>query len=735
MNRVYTLALTIALGVSFTSLSAQQLKGDDPSLSFEQRAENLVAQMTFEEKIGQMVNQADAIPRLGLPAYNWWNECLHGLARAGKATVFPQAIGLAATFDPDLIERMTGAIADEARVFYDEAMKRGNNWFYTGLTFYSPNVNIFRDPRWGRGQETYGEDPYLTSRIGVSFVNGLQGGDSKYLKTAACAKHYAVHSGPERDRHWFDAQVGERDLYETYLPAFKALVQEANVKSVMGAYNRTNGEACCASPTLLVDILREDWGFDGYLTTDCGAIVDIFAHHKLAADGAEAAAMAIKTTMNLNCGSVYKNDLQAALDRGLVEESEIDDLLCQLMVTRFELGLFDDPEQLPFSDIDINVVDSKLHKDLAYETALKSMVLLENKNGALPLDNDKMKYLFVTGPNANNSDALIGNYFGTSGDMTTFLEGLAAKIPVGASIQYRQGVALDTQSRNAIDWASGEGASADAVVVCMGLTWLLEGEEGESILSTQSGDLYDNEIPAAQIEYLRKVKSHLKSGQPLIVVMSGGCPVQLNQIRELADAIIYAWYPGEAGGSALADIIMGDANPSGRSPMTFVQSIDDLPPFEEYAMEGRTYRYMRDKEPLYPFGHGLSYSTFDYSDLSLKSTIKAGEELEVSVTIKNSSSRAGDEVVQLYITDNEASVPVPVRQLAAFTRVSLGAGESETVTLKVNPDKMSLITDDVKRKIEAGEFTISVGGGQPLPSTHSYVTSTFKVRGNAYLEL
>lgn len=724
-------ALLCSLSLSTMAQSAL----DNQDKSFEERARLLVAEMTLEEKASQMVNDASAIDRLDVPQYNWWNECLHGLARSGKATVFPQSMGLGATFDEDLIFRMASAISDEARAFYNHANKRNNRGLYTGLTFYSPNVNIYRDPRWGRGQETYGEDPYLTSRMGVAFVKGLQGDDPKYLKAAACAKHYAVHSGPEKYRHEFNAEANFRDLNETYLPAFKALVQEANVKSVMGAYNRTNGEACCASPTLLVDILRKRWGFDGFLTTDCGALVDIYRDHKLCATPEEAAAMAIKTTMNLNCGSVYGKSLVGAVNQGLISEKEIDELLVQLIQTRFELGLFDDEDKVPFSDIDVDVVDSQEHIDLAYEAALKSIVLLENKNNLLPLSRD-MNYLYVTGPNANNPDALIGNYFGVSDRFTTFLEGFTSRVDPGVSVQYKQGVMIDKPNTNPIDWSTGEGSKADAVIACVGLTWLIEGEEGEAIASGQGGDMYNNSIPEAQMEYLRKTRQVLdKAGKPLVIVVSGGCPVQLNEIRELADALIFAWYPGEAGGYALADIVLGNENPSGRTPITFVESLDHLPDFEDYSMEGRTYKYMREHKPLYPFGYGLSYSTFEYENLATTKKIKAGETQSVEVKVTNTSDRDGDEVIQLYITDLEASVPVPVRQLAAIERVTLKAGESKVVTLTIAPDKMSLITDKDERMIEAGEFSISVGGGQPVEQTASYVETKFSVSGNKKLEL
>ncbi len=724
---------TTLLAVCFSTMAQSAYENQDKS--FEDRARDLISKMTIEEKISQMVNDAVAIDRLGVPKYNWWNECLHGLARAGKATVFPQSIGLAATFDEDLIFRMASAISDEARAFYNSASKRNNRGIYTGLTFYSPNVNIYRDPRWGRGQETYGEDPYLTSRMGVAFVNGLQGDDPKYLKTAACAKHYAVHSGPEKLRHVFDAVANERDMNETYLPAFKALVQEANVKSVMGAYNRTNGEACCASQTLLVDILRKRWGFDGFLTSDCSALVDIYRDHKLCETPEQAVAMAINTGMNLNCGSLYTRSLKKAIDQGLVTDEQIDELLFPLMLTRFELGLFDDESKVPFSKLDVDIVDSQKHKDLAYEAAVKSLVLLENKNNLLPLRRD-INYIYVTGPTANDADALIGNYFGVSDRFTTFLEGFTSRVEPGVSIQYKQGVMIDKPNSNPIDWSTGEGTKADVVVACVGLTWLIEGEEGEAIASTQGGDMYNNSIPQAQIDYLKKTKSKLeKAGKPLVVVVSGGCPVQLNEIRELADALILAWYPGEAGGYALADIVLGNANPSGRTPMTFVKSLDDLPPFEDYNMEGRTYKYMREAKPLYPFGYGLSYSTFAYDDLQLRPSIKAGESQSVKVKVTNTSKRDGEEVVQLYITDLSASVPVPVRQLAAIKRTPLKAGESKVIELTIDPEKMSLITDKNIRRIESGEFQISVGGGQPIEQTASFVEAKFKVSNSKNLEL
>lgn len=709
----------------------------DTSLSFEERAEDIVSRMTIEEKAEQMSHSAPAIERLAVPTYNWWNECLHGLARAGRATVFPQAIGLAATFNPSLIEEISSAISDEARAFHNAAIGRDNRRIYTGLTFYTPNVNIFRDPRWGRGQETYGEDPYLTSRIGVAFVKGLQGDgdDSKYMKAAACAKHYAVHSGPEEYRHHFDAVVSHRDLYETYFPAFKALVQEGEVESVMGAYNRVNGEAACASEWLLNDVLRKDWGFDGYVTSDCGALVDIYRDHKIVATPEESAALAIKSGLNLNCGSIYRRYLPKAVEMGLVSEEQVDALLTKLILTRFKLGLFDDYDLNPYNDIPTDVVDSNRHKALAYQAGVESIVMLENKNGVLPLSGDE-NVIFVTGPTAASPEALMGNYYGVSSRYTTFVEGIASASAAGVTVEYRQGVMLSTPNINPIDWATGEARQADVTVVCLGLTIALEGEEGESIASSQKGDMIDNSLPENQIKYLKKLKAAQKNGQPLIAVISAGSPVNLNEVSEIADAVLFTWYPGEAGGEALADIIYGKVSPSGRTPITFVRDAEKLPPFEDYSMQGRTYKYMSDEENiLYPFGYGLSFAEFNYSNLTIPERVKGDGKFTVSVTVSNVSEVDADEVVQLYVSDEKSSVENPIRRLAAISRVSLKGGESRVVELEVTPDALSVITDKGKRVVEAGDFTISVGGGQPVEATSNYTQAKLIIRRSVELPL
>ncbi len=565
--------------------------------------------MTLEEKISQMTHDAAPIERLGVPEYNWWNEALHGVARNGRATVFPQPIGLAATFDRELIHRIYTATSDEGRAKFQIAQEMENYAQYAGLTFWTPNVNIFRDPRWGRGMETYGEDPYLTSQLGMEVVKGLQGDDPRYLKSGACAKHFAVHSGPESLRHEFDAIVNRKDLYETYLPAFKALVTETNVESVMGAYNRVNGEPACASELLLNDILIKEWGFEGHILSDCWAIVDFHAGHKVTADVAESAAMALNHGVSLNCGNSYPA-LREALDRGLITEATIDDRLANLFITRFELGLFDPPSYNPYNDIPEKVINSDEHSEIAYEAAVKSLVLLKN-NGALPLKND-IRTLYVVGPQANNSEVLLGNYYGMSKNLVNVLEGITSRVSSGTTINYKQGVLDYRNNVNPMDWTTGEAKAADACIAVMGISSLLEGEEGESIASPDKGDRLDLNMPANQVAFLKTIKEN--NNNPLIVVITGGSPMTIPEVEELADAILWIWYPGQEGGNAVADVIFGNKVPSGKLPLTFPESVDQLPAYEDYSMVERTYRYMSAK-PLYPFGYGLSYTDFRFNDL------------------------------------------------------------------------------------------------------------------------
>lgn len=707
MKKNILIMLILFNSVSF--LNAQNSKYLNPNINIDVRVQDLIDQLTLEEKVDQMLMNTSGIPRLNIPPYDYWNEALHGVGRSGKATVFPQAIGLAATFDSDLAYRVSSAISDEARAMYNATKASGNHNRYTGLTFWTPNVNIFRDPRWGRGQETYGEDPYLTSLFGVSFVKGLQGDNPTYLKTAACAKHYAVHSGPEKLRHEFNVNVSNKDLYETYLPAFEALVK-ANVESVMCAYNSVNDEPCCANNYLLTDVLYDKWGFKGHVVSDCWALVDFYSEngHGTVTTDAEAAALALKSGVNVNCGSTYLA-LPMAVKKGLVSESLIDEKLFPLLKTRFKLGMFDPEENNPYNAISPEVIDSKENRALSYETALKSMVLLKN-NGVLPLKNDLHRY-YVVGPNAASIDALLGNYFGVNPNIVTFLEGITSRVAISSQVQYSPGTTLDRENINPVDWSTPEAADSDVTIVVMGLTRHLEGEEGESISSPYYGDRLDYDIPKNQIDYLKKIKGN--HGKPVIAVITGGSPMNLSQVHEIADAVLLAWYPGEEGGNALADLLFGTTSPSGRLPLTFPKSLDQLPPYEDYSMKGRTYRYMT-AEPMYPFGYGLSYTTFTYENIKLSSErIKKGQSTEVSCTIKNVGEYESREVSQLYIIDNEASVGKPLFSLKGIQSFTLKPTESKEVVFKITPEMLELINEQGEAITEKGDFTIIISGSLP----------------------
>ncbi|HEY4060597.1 MAG TPA: glycoside hydrolase family 3 N-terminal domain-containing protein [Puia sp.] len=679
------------------------------SLPIDARVKDLVSRLTLQEKIYQMMNSTPAIPRLKIPAYDWWNEALHGVARSGIATIFPQPIGMAATFDDGLVHQAADAISDEARAMYNAAIKKGYHAQFGGLTFWTPNINIFRDPRWGRGQETYGEDPYLTSRMGVALVTGLQGNDPRYLKVAACAKHYAVHSGPERLRHQFDAVVSQKDLWETYLPAFHALV-DAKVEAVMCAYNRVDGEACCGNTYLLEDVLRGQWGFKGHIVSDCDAVADIYDGHKLVANKTGAAALALQRGVNLNCGDTYLS-LIDAVKQGLVTERQIDSSLTILLRTRFKLGLFDPAGANPYDRIPETVINSAGHRALAKKIAEKSIVLLKN-DGVLPLSNGLKKY-YITGPNAASVDVLIGNYYGVNDRLVTILEGLAGQAQTGSQMTFRQGVLLDRENVNPIDWASGEAKTADATIAVLGISGMLEGEEGESLASPSFGDRLDYNIPKSQIEYLRKLKNGNKN--PVIAVITGGSPMNLAEVQELADAVLLVWYPGEEGGNAVADIVFGKVSPSGKLPVTFPRSYDQLPPYEDYSMKGRTYRYMK-AEPMYPFGFGLSYTKFSYSNLQVSKTkIHRNETITAEVTLTNSGKYASDEVVQLYVTHEGANVSEPLFALKGFQRVSLAPGDSTRVRFTLTPAQLSLVDEKGKSAVPAGKIRVSVAGSLPTP--------------------
>lgn len=714
MQRFYDFLLKISvLPLLFfvTIGSAQDKAFLDPTQPLNTRVNDLISQLTLEEKVSQMMNNSPAIPRLDIPAYNWWSEALHGVARSGSATIFPQAIGMAATFDQELIYKEASTISDEARAMFNSAVKQGYRQQYGGLTFWTPNINIFRDPRWGRGQETYGEDPFLTSLLGSSFVRGMQGNNPNYLKVAACAKHFAVHSGPEKLRHEFDAEISAKDLRETYLPAFKALV-DAHVEAVMCAYNSVDGQPCCTNKMLLQDILRKEWGFKGHVLSDCGAIYDVYNGHHAVPTAAEASAIAVKDGVSLNCGSSYAS-LVDAVHQSLITENQIDSALAVLLRTRFRLGLFDPPGRDPYDSIGPEVINSASHRQLARRAAQEAIVMLKN-DGVLPLKNDLSTY-FITGPNASSVDALIGNYYGVNPEVSTILEGVAGAIAPGSQLQYRPGILLDRENTNPADWTSGTAKTSDVTFVVLGITGVIEGEEGESIASPTSGDRLDYDLPKNQIEFLRKLRDNNK--KPIIAIITGGSPMNLAEVQELSDAVLLVWYPGEEGGNGVADVLFGKTSPSGRLPITFPKSFDQLPPYEDYAMKGRTYRYMT-AEPLYPFGFGLSYTRFDYSQIKLTAAkIKKDQSTDVAVTVTNAGSMAGDEVVQLYITDDQASVTVPLYSLRGVKRIHLDAGQSQVVKFTITPDMLMLVNNDGKSVLEPGTFTIAIGGS--LPSQRS----------------
>lgn len=840
----------------------------DLNRSFEERAADLVARMTLEEKVAQLGNDAPAIPRLDVPAYEWWNEALHGVARAGSATVFPQAIGLAATFDTRLMREVATAISDEARAKHHEFVRRGKRGRYQGLTFWSPNINIFRDPRWGRGHETYGEDPYLTARMGVEFVKAMQGDDPKYRKVDATAKHFAVHSGPEATRHHFDARPDERDLYETYLPAFQALVQEGKVAAVMGAYNRVNGESASASPRLLQQILREDWGFRGYVVSDCDSIEDIFLHHKIVDTAEKAAALGIRNGCDLDCGKTYAA-LVPAVKQGLLKESDIDVALRRLMLTRFQLGMFDPPQSVRWAQIPYSVNQSPAHDELSRRAAQSSIVLLKN-DGLLPLSRD-IGTLAVIGPTADEIMSLLGNYYGTPAAPVTVLQGIRAAVGPKTRVLYSRGADLvegreepraapliesaylrpaagseqrglqgeyfrgrdfagqpamqridaqvgfrwdrgsptdDAVARGelsadkalagddfSVRWTgklvppvSGRyelivGANdgfrlfvdgrkvldaweinprvqskstfvqleagkqhdikleyfedirdaevrlswrrpgakppfeeameaarlADAVVFVGGLTGDVEGEEmSVSYPGFAGGDRTDLRLPATQQKLLEALQA---TGKPVVLVLTTGSALAVDWAQQKLPAILVAWYSGQRGGNAVADVLFGRVNPAGRLPVTFYKADEKLPAFDDYSMQGRTYRYFKGT-PLYPFGHGLSYTRFEYSDLQIgRERAQASESVSVTLNVKNSGSRAGDEVVQLYLSPRDAKRPRATKELRGVERVSLKPGEQRRVSFTVTPSRDLKYYDVNKRAyaVDAGRYEVQVG--------------------------
>ncbi len=694
MSRLHALLVAFVWGwLTATRLAAQTPDYRNPDLPLERRVSDLVSRLTLEEKVSQMQDVAPAIERLGIPAYNWWNEALHGVARSGLATSFPQAIGLAATWDDSLIFRMATVISDEARAKHHEYVRQGSRGRYQGLTFWSPNINLFRDPRWGRGQETYGEDPFLTGRLAVQFIRGMQGDDPTYLKTVATVKHFAVHSGPEPERHTFDAVVSERDLRESYLPHFAAGIREGHAYSLMCAYNRVDGSPACGSDLLLKDILRGEWGFPGYVVSDCGAINDISERHKVAPTPAAAAALAVKTGTDLECGRVYAN-LVDAVKQGLITEQAIDSAVQRLFVARFRLGMFDPPERVRWAQIPISALDQPAHRALARQVARESIVLLKNAGGLLPLRKD-LGTIAVIGPNADDWRMLLGNYNGSPADPVTPLRGIREAVSRGTRVLYARGSDLVVPAESLEAEAVRVAEQAEAVVLCLGLTAALEGEEMRvEIEGFRGGDRTRIDLPAAQERLLERI---VAVGKPTVLVLMSGSAVAVNWAQEHVPAIVEGWYGGQAAGSALADVLFGDYNPGGRLPVTFYKSVDDLPPFADYRMAGRTYRFFKGT-PLYPFGYGLSYTTFTYNNLRTSTArLRAGDTVVVRVDVTNTGQRAGDEVAQLYVRHLGSRVERPNEDLRGFRRVTLKPGETRTIEFSLPASSLAYWNPDGHR--------------------------------------
>ncbi len=680
----------------------------DPDLPLSRRLDDLVARLTLPEKVNQLVHDNNAVERLGVPAYNWWNEACHGVGRNGRATIFPQVIGLAATWDRALVQRVAGVIADEARAKHHAALAAGRRGQYQGLTFWTPNINIFRDPRWGRGQETFGEDPHLTGELGTAMVRGLQGDHPHYLKTAACAKHYAVHSGPEQARHGFDAKPTPKDLHETYLPAFEQLVR-AGVEAVMGAYNRVLGEPACGSRLLMGDILRGRWGFQGHYVSDCGAIDDFHQHHRVTQNAAESAALAVKTGCDLNCGCTF-NDLVVAVHDGLITEAEIDVSLRRVLATKFKLGLFDPPARVPWSGTSPDIIDSAAHRSLARQSAAASIVLLKN-NGILPLRRDH-ESLLVCGPTAANAPALLGNYFGVSPRLVTIAEGITGRVTEGCRIAYRTGCPLFSAMAPGVNYTYSTAAENEITVAVLGLDPSLEGEEGDTVASPTGGDRDTIELPKVQLDFLIELRKHARK---LVVVLTGGSAIAVPEVHDLADAVLQVWYPGCEGGEAVADVLFGAVNPSGKLPVTVPRRTADLPPFEDYAMRGRTYRFA-EIEPLYPFGFGLSYAKLSYGPLKVGTPqLAAGQEVVVQTTLTNASDHAVAEAVQCYLVPPRSSPDAPLATLASFQKVSVPAKGTVPVSFALPAAAFAQVNAQGQRVHAPGRYRVVVGSASPGP--------------------
>lgn len=684
------------------------------SIETKEYAKKLVSQMTLDEKMSQMLYDSPAIERLGIPQYNWWNEALHGVARAGEATMFPQAIGMAAAFDEEMMKEIGDIVSTEGRAKFNQFQKRGDRDIYKGLTFWAPNVNIFRDPRWGRGHETFGEDPYLAGKLGVAYIKGLQGEDSEHLKSAACAKHFAVHSGPEADRHYFDAQVNEQDLYDTYLYAFKRCVQDAKVEAVMGAYNRVNGDPACGHKRLLKDVLRDDWGFEGHVVSDCWAILDFHEHHKVTNTVAESAAMAVNNGCDLNCGSAFLH-LKEAYEQGLVTEEAITVAVERLVEVRIRLGMMENYPS-PYDDVPYEKVECKEHVEKSLEAARKSMVLLKN-DGLLPLDKNKIKSIAVIGPNADSRDALVGNYVGTSSQYITALDGIRSYVGEDVRIYSSEGCHLwkgkvEALAREKDRFAEAVTAAeqADVVVMCLGLDAFLEGEEGDAGNEYASGDKKDLKLPGLQQDLLEAVAA---VGKPVVLVLLAGSAMDLSWAQNHVNAIVDAWYPGARGGKVIAEVLFGETSPNGKLPVTFYSSTDELPDFKDYSMNNRTYRYYQGT-PLYPFGYGLSYTDIKYKNAKIDKTEGTiGDSFIVEVEVENKGSYKVSEGVQLYVKDLEASTRVPNWQLRGVKNVCLEPGASVKVSMELSARDFALITEAGECVVEPGKFKVAIGGQQP----------------------
>ncbi len=667
------------------------------------RAEELVLKMTLEERASQLKYDAPAIPRLGIPAYNWWNEALHGVARAGQATIFPQAIGLGASFDEDMVYEIAEVIAEEGRAKYNAYSRQDDRDIYKGLTFWAPNVNIFRDPRWGRGHETYGEDPYLTARLGVKFVQGLQG-EGPVMKAAACAKHFAVHSGPEALRHEFNAKASAKDMEETYLPAFEALVKEAKVEAVMGAYNRTNGEPCCGSKTLIQDTLREKWGFQGHFVSDCWAIKDFHENHEVTCSAEESAAMALDAGCDLNCGNTYLHILNACKD-GLVTEAAVTEAAVRLFTTRYMLGLFDKNE---YDEIPYDVVECREHLALSERAAEESFVLLKN-DGLLPLKKDRLKTIGVIGPNADSRAALVGNYHGTATEYVTVLEGIRRYVGDDVRIFYSVGAELAKDRTEGLGYrydrlseARAVAAHSDVVVLCLGLDETLEGEEGDTGNSYASGDKVSLQLPDSQLALMEAVAG---CGKPVVLCLCAGSDIDLRYADSHFNAIVQLWYPGAQGGNAAARMLFGEESVFGKLPVTFYETLEELPEFTDYSMKGRTYRYMEGKAQ-YPFGYGLNYG-----NVVMKEAFLDGN--QVMAVVENEGETDTEEVIQIYIRAVSCEAAPPNPQLCAFKRIFVKAGETVGTALTIRPEAFTLVGEDGQRFTAEGAYRIYAGFGQP----------------------